>query len=202
MYTELVGDADHRQRLHELRALLEEFLLGLDDDADDAEERVAALFNGLNEPAGVADVVGDVFTGFAVDFLFVFGHAFVDFIDVEARGMFIGEAHGVLAGVFVALHNGVRRDGGDAGLAQEAAGAGVEVAEEVLALVNLFDGEAGFTGNLGETVHLQVMQVLAHQRAGDGEVKVLVAAPRHRSGAGGIPARCARRCRRVRGGSA
>jgi len=52
---------------HELWAVLEEFFLGFDDDAEDAEQRVAALFDGFDKPAGVADIVGDELAGFAVD---------------------------------------------------------------------------------------------------------------------------------------
>ncbi len=174
--SELVGDADHGERFHELGAVLEEFFLGFDDDAEDAEEGVAALFDGFDEPACVADIVGDELAGFAIDG-FGLGHAFVDFVDVEAWGVFFSEAGGVFAGFVVAFDDGVGADFGDGGVAEEGAGAGVEVFEEFFALVDLFDGEAALAGDLGEAVHFEVVEVGADEDPGSSEVDVVFAFP-------------------------
>jgi len=82
--------------------------------------RVAALFDGFDEPAGVADVVGDELAGLAIDG-FCLGHAFIYFVDVEPGGVFLGEAGGVFARLLVALDDRVRRDGGHAVVPQQRA---------------------------------------------------------------------------------
>ena len=51
---ELVGHVDHGQRLEELGALVEELALGVDDGADDAQDRALALLDALDERKGDA----------------------------------------------------------------------------------------------------------------------------------------------------
>jgi hypothetical protein len=104
----LVGHVDHRQGPEKFRALVEEFALGVHDGADHAHDRAAALFDAFDQPAGVADVVGQEFRVF----LSLLGpSAFaIHAADVQVRGRVVGHFDFVAVGFFIVIDDRIRRD--------------------------------------------------------------------------------------------
>ena len=66
---ELLGDLGHGQGPQGLRAVIEIVALGVHHDADDAQERLTALLDGIDEPGRVREVLRrNSLVGFSASF--------------------------------------------------------------------------------------------------------------------------------------
>lgn len=89
MYTDLVGDLRHRQRLQVELAFLEKRALIPDDGGGDLEEGVVSLLNCVNNPLSGADVVVEEVFCFFVCF-WVFGELCVVVVNFQIGQVRVG----------------------------------------------------------------------------------------------------------------